>query len=254
MPSDYFQPPAGRLLVLVCAHDGTRQRPRLKQGEAQKYRVSHDAPDAHHDIVCERNALDHNSVYADADHDEETLETECKERPEIVLPDVALLPVPEGGKRDRRQARHEIDLHHASVNDDKDHNGEDHGADLDNEGLHEYPKKFPYLQSLQRGAEIRQCGSIYLGAAGDEAGACIDHVLRNVEDGHCDVEGVGDQHHCDGGLEDPFKDDPCLKVCQVVVFDDQLNELITGYEREEQACYGDDDALRDVPDHGEYPG
>ena len=167
---------------------------------------------------------------------------------------MALLPVPEGRERDRRQARHEIDLHHPPVDDDEDHDGEDHGADLDDEGLHEDPEKLPDLQGLQSGAEIRQGGSIHLGAAGDEAGARVHHMLRHVEDGHGDVEGVGDQHHRDSGLEDPLEDDPGLKVCKVVVFDDQLDELIAGNEREEHARYGDDDALRDVPDHGEYPG
>ena len=79
MPADYFQPPAGRLLVLVCAHDGTRQRPGLKQCETQEHRVAHDAPDAHHDVVREGDALYHDSIDAYADHDEEALEAKGEE-------------------------------------------------------------------------------------------------------------------------------------------------------------------------------
>ena len=144
---------------------------------------------------------------------------------------MALLPVPEGGERDRRQARHEVDLHHPPVDDDEDHDGEDHGADLDNEGLHEDPQQFPDLQGLQSGAEIRQGGGIHLGAAGDEAGTSVHHVLCHVKDGYGDIKGVGDQHHRDRGLEDPLEDDPGLKVCKVVVFDDQLDELVAGNKR-----------------------
>ena len=33
----------------------------------------------------------------------------------------------------------------------------------------------------------------------------------------------------------PLEEDPGFKVCQVVVFDDKLNQLIAGDEREEHA-------------------
>ena len=79
-------------------------------------------------------------------------------------------------------------------------------------------------------------------------------MLRHIKDGHGDVKGVGDQHHRDRGLEDPLEDDPGLEVRQVVVVDGQLDELIAGNKRQDHACYGDDDTLRNVPDHGEDPG
>ena len=56
-------------------------------------------------------------------------------------------------------------------------------------------------------------------------------MLRHIKDRHDDVEGVRDQHDGDESLKDPLEEDPGFKVCQVVVFDDQLNQLITGDER-----------------------
>ena len=37
------------------------------------------------------------------------------------------------------------------------------------------------------------------------------------------------------------------------MFDDQLNQLIAGDEREEHACDGNDDRFGDIPHQGENP-
>ena len=66
-------------------------------------------------------------------------------------------------------------------------------------------------------------------------------MLRDIEHRHHDIEGVGDQSHGDKGLEDPFEKDPGFKVGQVIMVDDQLNQLITHDEGQDNTCYRDDD-------------
>ena len=66
-------------------------------------------------------------------------------------------------------------------------------------------------------------------------------MLRHIKDRHHDIEGVCDQHDSHEGFEDPLEEDPRLKVRQVVVFDDQLDQLVAGYERQKHACYRNDD-------------
>ena len=50
-------------------------------------------------------------------------------------------------------------------------------------------------------------------------------MLRHIKDRPDNVEGIGDQHDSHECLENPFEEDPRFKVCQVVVFDDQLDQL-----------------------------
>ena len=76
-------------------------------------------------------------------------------------------------------------------------------------------------------------------------------MLGDVKDRHGDVEGVRDQQDRHKGLEDPFEKDPCFKVCQVVVFDDQLDQLIAGDKGEKHARNGNDDRFGDVSDEAE---
>ena len=79
-------------------------------------------------------------------------------------------------------------------------------------------------------------------------------MLCHIKDRHRDVEGIRDQHDRHEGLEDPFEENPCFKVCQVVMIDDQLDQLIAGNERQDQSRDGDDDRFGDVPDEPEDAG
>ena len=121
--------------LLPGIHNGFRQGSGLEEREAQKNRVSQNTPDASDDVVRESYRLDQNRVDGDADHDQESLEAKGHQGPQIVLPDMTLLPVSEGGERDRRQARHQIDLHHTAIDDHEDRNGQDRGTDLDDKRL-----------------------------------------------------------------------------------------------------------------------
>ena len=121
-------------------HNGLRQASGLEEREAQKDRVSHDAPNASDDVIRKGDRLDQHRIDGDADHDQESLEAEGHQGSQIVLADMALLSIPEGGERDRCQARHQVDLHHTAIDDHEDRNGQDRGTDLHNEGLQEQPQ------------------------------------------------------------------------------------------------------------------
>lgn len=164
---------------------------------------------------------------------------------------MALLPVPERRKRDRCEACHQVDLHHSAVDDDEDRYRQDGRAHLHDEALQEESQERSDFHGLQRIPDGIQGGGIDRSAAGNEPGGSIDHMLRHIKDRHDDVEGIRDQHDGDEGLKDPLEEDPGFKVCQVVVFDDQLNQLIAGDEREEHARDGNNDCFGDVPDEAE---
>ena len=134
---------------LMGAHDRFGQASGLEEREAQQHRVAHDAPDAPDDVICKGDRLDQHRIDADADHDQKALEAQSEQRSQIVLADVALFPVAERGERDRSKARHEIDLHHTAIDDDKDRHGQDRGADLNDEALQEQSQKLAQFHSFQ---------------------------------------------------------------------------------------------------------
>ena len=100
--------------------------------------------------------------------------------------------------------------------------------------------EFHFLQCLPHAF---QSGRIYRRTAGDDPGTGVHHMLGHIKDSHGDVESVRDQQNCHEGLEDPFEENPGLKVGQVIVIDNHLDQLIAGDEGEDHACNRDDDGL-----------
>lgn len=125
--------------------------PGLEQGEHQKDGVPHHAPEGADYIRSERDGLYQHSVDADTDDDEEALEAQGEQGPEVVLPGLALLPVAEGGQRDGREARHQVYLDHAPVDDDEDHDGEYPEGELDDEAHQVDAQERTHAVGLQRG-------------------------------------------------------------------------------------------------------
>ena len=58
-----------RLLGLVGIEQGLGDAARLEQCEAQKNCVAHNAPNGCDNVIRERNRLNQNCIYANADHD-----------------------------------------------------------------------------------------------------------------------------------------------------------------------------------------
>lgn len=164
---------------------------------------------------------------------------------------MALFPVSESGERDRSEACHQVDLHHSAIDDNEDRHRQDGGTDLHDEALQEQSQKWPQFHGLQCLPDCIQGRGIDRRTAGNKPGRGIHHMLGDVKDRHSDVESVRDQQDRNKGLEDPFEKDPCFKVCQVVVFDDQLDQLIAGDKGEKHARNGNDDRFGDVSDEAE---
>ena len=83
------------------------KRTGLKQGEAQKDGVAHNTPDRADDVVTECDRLNQHRINAYADHNQESLKSDCKQRTQIILPDIALLSVSKSGERNRGKADHQ---------------------------------------------------------------------------------------------------------------------------------------------------
>ena len=98
-----------------------------------------------------------------------------------------------------------------------------------------------------------QGGIIDGGGAGNNASGTADDLLRHIEYSHCDVEAVCDNRDCHKGLEYPLEEDPGFKICQIVVVNNHLNQLVVGNKGENHACNRDDDGFGDILNHAENP-
>ena len=225
----------------------------LKEGEAQEHRVPHAPPDGAGNVVtAQGDAFHQHRVDAHADHNEERLEAQGQQGAEIVLPRVAPFPVHHRGKGDGTYRGHQIHLNHPAI---------DHQEDADGEYLRTQPHEDALKPKPQQSADapVRELGLQVGGHAGyvdarirnNDAGALADHVLRHIEHRHDDVPGVGDDEHRAEGLEDPLEKDPGVEVVKVVLFYDELDELIAHDKGEDDAGDGDDHGLREAADHVE---
>ena len=94
-------------LFLMCVEHAAGDCPGFKQGKHQKNRIAHGSPDGRNDIVGKRYRLDQYRIDSHTDHDEESLKSQRQKGAQIILADLALLPVAKGGKWNRRKAGQE---------------------------------------------------------------------------------------------------------------------------------------------------
>ncbi len=203
-------------------------------------------------MLRDRDVLDQHRINPHTDHDQKSLEPQGDQGAQVVLPDLALLPVRKCRKRDWREACHQIDLDHPPVDDDEDHNGEGVHGDLDDERGQVQSDQRCQLHIFYRRLHRIQHRTAHCRSPRDQSAAGIDNVLCHVKDCHRDIEAVGDQHHGNEGLEDPLEKNPCLEIGQVVVVDDHLDQLPAADEGEDDAGDRHDDRLRKRPDHREH--
>ena len=76
--------------------DALGESPGLEKRKAEQHGIAHHCPDECDNVIRERDGLDQHGVDPDADHDQESLEAEGCEGSQVILTDLALLPVPEG--------------------------------------------------------------------------------------------------------------------------------------------------------------
>ena len=233
--------------------DALREGAGLEQGEAEQHRVPENPPDGPDNVIRNRYALNHHRIDADADHNEETLKSQGKEGPQIILTHHALLTVPEGGKRNRCQAGHQVDFNHAAVDNHEDYDAQSLDGQLDYQAIQEKSCEGANFHALQCVLQGFKGGGIDCRVACNKPACVIDDVLCHVKDGYHNVEGIGDQNDGDEGLEDPFEENPGFEVGKVVVFNDHLNQLIAGDKCQNQTCNRDNHGFGNSPDHGEDP-
>ena len=80
----------------MCIEYGFGKPTGLEQSEAQKYRVSHNAPQGTDNVLREGDTLNEYGVDSNTDQNEEALEANSKQRTQIVLSYLRLLPVAKG--------------------------------------------------------------------------------------------------------------------------------------------------------------
>ena len=151
---------------------------------------------------------------------------------------MALLVVAEGRHGDGRKAYHAVNLDHAPVHDDEDHDAQDPHGDADEETLQEKPEQGSYIHLHQAGLQHGQTNVIDTGVPGDDAAGIGHYLLGDVEHRHHNIEGVADEPHRHRCFEDPAHDEGRLELRHVVVLGDHLDQLITGDEGQDDACDG----------------
>ena len=105
----------------MCIENGFCEAAGLKERKAQQDRIAHAAPDGHNDVGFGGNTLHQHGVNRHAHHNEHPLETDSEQGLEIVVAHVSDLPVHAGGEGNGGKACHQINLNHAPVDDDENH-------------------------------------------------------------------------------------------------------------------------------------
>ena len=238
----------------MCVQNAFGNRTGLEQGETEQNRVADNTPDGRDGVVCDGHRLNENGIDAHTDQDEEALKTQGKEAAQIVLAHLTLLMAAEGGERNWGQTDRHINLDHTSINDDKNHDGQDAQGDADEEGLQKQSKQRPHIHLHQAGFQVRQSGLIDCRVSCDDAAGFSDDSLRQIKNTHDNIKGVGDQVDGAAGLDDPFGNQGRLKAGQVVVLGDHLHQLIAGHQGQENTCNGKNCRIGYPADHLKYTG
>ena len=233
----------------MCAQNASGDGTSLEQRKAQQHRVPHDAPDRVDGIPGYGNILEQNSVDRHADQNQETLKSQREQRTKIVLSNMGLFVVAPCCHGHRGKADHHIDFNHSSVDDDKNHDGQDAHGDTDEEGLQEQSEQGSYVHLHHAGLQHGKPDVVHPRVARNNAAGICHHLLRHIEHRHDDVEGVGDHPHRNGSFEDPFHQQRRFKLCHIVVLGDHLNQFITGDEGQDDACNGQHHIPRKSFDH-----
>lgn len=105
-----------------------------------------------------------------------------------------------------------VNFNHTPVDNDENHDIQGRHGELHEEGLQEDTKERPQLHCLKLGLHIVQNLRRDGGGALYQARRLVNDLLGNIKYRHDDIEGVGQDHHRNKGLENPLKKDPCVEV------------------------------------------
>ena len=147
-----------------------------------------------------------------------------------------------------------INLDHTSINNNKNHDGQNLHSDADEEGLQKQAEQRSYIHLHEAGFQAGQAHLIDGGVACYDAAGFSNNFLRQVKDCHRDVEGIGNQVDGAAGLDDPLGNQGRFKTGEIVVLGDHLHQLITGHQGQENARNRQNGRVRHRLNHGKDPG
>ena len=112
---------ANKAPPLMRSENRFRHGAGFEQTETEQDGVADNAPDRIDGIAGNRHILNHHGIDVHSDENENALKSQRKQAFQIVLSHVALFMVAPCCHGNRRKAHHTVDLNHASVHNDENH-------------------------------------------------------------------------------------------------------------------------------------
>ena len=146
------------LTSLVRMEDGFCEAARLEQREAQNDCVRRNREESRVNICGNDHVVDQHSIDADANHDEEALESQSEQALEVVRSNAAPFAVAHRCDGDWRNADGAINLNHTAIENDRDENGHDLEAQADQQRLYGQAEQFANAHRFHAGAHLFKSG------------------------------------------------------------------------------------------------
>ena len=142
----------------MCVEDGFCHGARLEERKAQQHGVAHAGPDGLADVLVHSDILHEHSIDRDADDNEKRLKAERQQAAQIIFTALAPLLVHHGRHRDWCNRGREIDLDHASIDDDKDADRQHPHGRADEKALEPQAKERPDVHGRELCLQVRRDG------------------------------------------------------------------------------------------------
>ena len=228
------------LTSLVRMEDGFCEAARLEQREAQNDCVRRNREESRVNICGNDHVVDQHSIDADANHDEEALESQSEQALEVVRSNAAPFAVAHRCDGNWCNADGAINLNHSAVEDDRNENGHDFEAQTDNQCFDGQSEQFSDAHCLHACSHcVKGCLNVDVGSALNKTGCTGNHILSDVEYCQHNVKGVGHKVDRHSRFEEPLEEHPCVHVVQVVLFGDHGDQLITQDKGNDDTSDGD---------------
>ena len=101
---------------------------------------------------------------------------------------------------------------------------------------------------------IMEHGGGYIRGALYDPGCVGDHALGDIKDRHHDIKCVGENKDSAGGFEYPLEENPVVQIVQIVLFNNELDQLIGGNKGQNQTGNRQYHRFGKLPYEGKDPG
>ena len=151
---------------------------------------------------------------------------------------------------DRRKRGHQVDFQHSAVHDNENADAQRPHGDAHEQALEPQPEQRADVHLHEAALQIGDdAADVDGGIADDNAGCAVYHALRYVEYAHDDIPGIGDDENGGSRLENPLEEHPCVEIVEVVFIGDELDQLQSCDESENQPGNRQDDVIRQGVNH-----